>query len=339
MNEIEVSVVDWLSTESLRDIRKQVFIDEQGVPEALEWDADDQSAVHFLMHAEGDSLGTARLLADGHIGRLAILPAWRGKGLGQRLMHEVMTYAQARGMSTLLLSAQIQAQPLYQRLGFVVHSDPYMEAGIAHIAMRWQAQGLNSLQLPPIEFDSPGKFSIHNPPAQSPTGRLIDLPYQLGNQPYLIEIDESNSLDHLCLMLSQARRKILIYAADQAVWLFNRRDVLTGLEQLIARQPKCRIKVLLQETNKPFLKGHSLLNLMHRFPSLVDIRKQHPEREKLPQVYMLVDDCGVLMLPKAQQRQGFARYQSPDQVKRWNNRFEELWSTSQSDSAIRRFLL
>lgn len=339
MNEIDVSAVDWLSTEALREIRKQVFIDEQGVPEALEWDTDDQSAVHFLMRAESEALGTARLLDDGHIGRVAILPAWRGKGLGERLMREVMAYAQAQGMSTLLLSAQFQALPLYQRLGFVVDSEPYMEAGILHVAMRWQAELLDISELPPIEFESPGTFSIHNPPTQLPAVRTVDLPYQLGNQAELLELDENNALDHLCHMLGQARRQIHIYAADQAVWLFNRRDVLNAVEQLIARQPKCRIKVLLQDAGTPFLQGHSLLNLMHRFPSIVEIRKQHPEREKLPQVYMLADTCGILMLPKALLRQGFARYQSPDQVRRRTSEFDELWSTSQSDPAIRRFLL
>lgn len=341
MNEIDVSVVDWLSTQALRDIRQQVFIVEQGVPAALEWDADDHLAVHFLMRAEGEALGTARLLDDGHIGRVAVLPAWRGKGLGERLMREVMAYAQARGLNTLRLSAQVHAQSLYQRLGFLVESEPYMEAGILHVAMRWQAEALDvsASELPPIEFDSPGTFRIHNPAEQSPIDRVIDLPFQLGDQSELIEVDDSQALDHLCLMLSQSRRKIHIYAADQAVWLFNRRDVISHVEQLIARQPQCQIKVLLQQSGTPFLQGHSLLKLMHRFPSVLEIRTQHPVREKAPQVYMLADDCGVLMLPKANLRQGFARYQSPDQVRRWRSHFEELWSTSQSDPALRRFLL
>lgn len=343
MNEIDVSVVDWLNTQALRDIRQRVFIEEQGVPEALEWDADDHTAVHFLIRTEIEPLGTARLLDDGHIGRVAILPAWRGKGLGERLMREVMAYAQTLGMTELQLSAQVQAQGLYQRLGFVVSSEPYMEAGILHVAMRWQAESLDgfleSSELPSIEFESPGRFSIHNPPAPPQLRHSADLPYQLGEQTELIELDETNALDHLCHMLGQIRRKINIYAADQAIWLFNRRDVLSAMEQLIARQPKCRIRILLQDAGKPFLQGHSLLNLMHRFPSLVEIRKQHPEREKSTQVYMLGDSCGILMLPKASQRQGFVRYQSPDQVRRRSSEFDELWSTSQSDPAIRRFLL
>lgn len=339
MNEIDVSVVDWLTTSALREIRTQVFIHEQGVPEQLEWDADDQSAIHFLMRAESEPLGTARLLEDGHIGRVAILPAWRGKGLGERLMREVMAHAQSRGLRTLLLSAQVQAKGLYQRLGFQVCSEPYMEAGIVHVAMRWQADTFELAEVPAIEFHSPGRFPIHNPPAEPRQSRVIDLPYQLGHQRELIEIDESSALDHVCLMLSQARRQVIVYAADQAAWMFNRRDVLNSFEQLIGRQRKCRVRVLLQEAVPAFLHGHSLVNLMHRFPSLVDIRKQHPDRPKGPQVYMLVDTHGIVMLPRASQHQGFARYQSPDQVRRWGQHFEDLWATSQSDSAIRRFLL
>lgn len=339
MNEISITVVDWLSTEALRDIRKHVFIDEQGVPEELEWDSDDQHATHFLMCAQGQPLGTARLLDDGHIGRVAILPAWRGQGLGEHLMRNVMAHARQRGMTTLLLSAQLQATPLYQRLGFIRCSDEYLEAGILHVAMCWQSDVLERGELPPITFQSPGTFTVHNPPEQPRTPRIVDLPYQLGHQRELLDVAEHDALDHLCLMLSQARRQVTFYAADQATWLLNRSDLLGAVEALIARQPKCHTRVLLQHVSKPFLQGHSLLNLMHRFPSLIDIRKQHPDREASPQAYVLVDDCGILMLPKAAVKQGFARYNSPDQVRRWSHHFDELWASSQSDPAIRRFLL
>lgn len=340
MNEIRVEVVDWLSTEALRDIRRHVFIDEQLVPEDLEWDEDDHSATHFLMHDQGQPIGTARLLADGHIGRVAILPDWRGKSLGERLMREVMAHAEQQGMQQLLLSAQVYAIPFYQRLGYVVTSDEYVEAGIPHVAMSWQAEQMSdSGDLPAIEFNSPGRFSIHNPELEIRPARVPDLPYRLGEQREMIEMDEHQAVEHLCLMLSQVRRRVLVYAADQAVWLFNRRDVVDSIAQLIARQPKCRIRILLHEAGSAFLKGHSLLNLMHRFPSMIDIRVQHPERVKGLHVYTLMDDDGILMLPKLGQRQGFVRYCSPDQVKRWSNTHEDLWASSQTDPAIRRFLL
>lgn len=336
MNEITVRVVEWHSTEALRDIRRHVFIDEQRIDESLEWDSDDPVSTHFLMAVGEEPVGTARLLEDGHIGRVAILPAWRGRKLGERLMLAVMDHAQARGMPTLLLSAQSYALDFYRRLGFQVCSEEYLEAGIAHCAMRRDAE---QDALPPIEFQSPGRFSVHNPEDDSAPMPSLDLAWQLAEHRELIEIDEHQASDHLCWMLGQARRQVLICGADQAVWLFNRRDVILSMERLIARQPKARIRVLLNEAGKPFLQGHTLLNLMHRFPSVLEIRKQHPERTKAPQVYMLIDDSGILMLPKPLRREGFVRYNGPDQVRRWNSTFDDLWSSSQSDPAIRRFLL
>ena len=54
---------------------------------------------------------------------------------------------------------------------------------------------------------------------------------------------------------------------------------------------------------------------------------------------VISDDRGFLMLPKARQRDGFVRRDSPDQAKRWGDRFNELWASSQTDPALRRFLL
>lgn len=336
MNEISVRIVDWPSTEALRDIRRHVFIEEQQIPEALEWDEDDTISIHFLMSAGAEPVGTARLLLDGHIGRVAIMPQWRGRGLGERLMQAVMEHARVMGMQTLRLSAQTYALDFYRRLGFVPCSEEYLEAGIPHFAMRRDS---GSADLPAIEFLSPGRYSIHNPEEVVLPPRMLDMPWKLGDQRELIEVDEQQAADHLVWMLSQARRRVLVYAADQAIWLFNRKEVIHAMEQLVARQPKARIRILLHEASKTFVQGHTLLNLMHRFPSLLDIRKQHPERTRAQQVYMLIDDSGILMLPKAIRREGFVRYNSPDQVRRWHGSFEDLWASSQSDPAIRRFLL
>ena len=82
MNKIRVRVADWQKDNAeIRRIREAVFIAEQSVPPELEWDADDDSAVHFLAF-EGDfPIGTARLLPDGHIGRVSVLKDWRSTGL------------------------------------------------------------------------------------------------------------------------------------------------------------------------------------------------------------------------------------------------------------------
>jgi len=139
MNNLDIRLADWDSTPALRDIRQIVFIDEQQVPPELEWDADDAHATHFLLTADEQPVGTARLLDDGRIGRVALLPQARGKGLGRQLMLAVMQHARQQGMTQLRLSAQTHALDFYRQLGFVPCSEVYLDAGIPHQSMTWEA--------------------------------------------------------------------------------------------------------------------------------------------------------------------------------------------------------
>jgi predicted GNAT family N-acyltransferase len=136
MNKIRVRLADWHKDNAdIRRIREAVFIAEQCVPPELEWDADDDSAVHFLA-MEGDyAIGTARLLGDGQIGRVSVLKDWRGLKVGDALMQAVIVEAQNRDLKQQMLSAQVQATPFYERLGFKVVSEEFLEAGIPHVDM------------------------------------------------------------------------------------------------------------------------------------------------------------------------------------------------------------
>lgn len=138
MPDFRILITDWANEQDrLSRVRRVVFIDEQGVPEALEWDADDAGAVHLLAVDRGGlAIGCARLLPDGHIGRMAVLAAWRGQGIGQALLDAAIGAARARGICTLKLSAQTHAAGFYARAGFVAAGESYEEAGIPHVAMR-----------------------------------------------------------------------------------------------------------------------------------------------------------------------------------------------------------
>ncbi len=121
---------------ALAAVRRAVFIDEQGVPEALEWDEHDAVSTHWLAElADGTPVGCARLLPDGHIGRMAVLPAWRRQGIGRALLDAALARAQSRRLARALLSAQVHAAGFYLRAGFVALGAPYEEAGIPHVAM------------------------------------------------------------------------------------------------------------------------------------------------------------------------------------------------------------
>jgi predicted GNAT family N-acyltransferase len=120
-----------------RRIREAVFVHEQGVPQELEYDGQDAHCEHALAHtADGQAIGTARLLPDGHIGRMAVLPAWRGKGVGALLLQGLIEQARRRGHASVRLNAQLHASGFYRRFGFDVSGTEFIEAGIPHLAMR-----------------------------------------------------------------------------------------------------------------------------------------------------------------------------------------------------------
>ncbi len=136
MNEIHIRIADWKTDHAaLRRIREAVFIAEQAVPPELEWDADDASAVHFLALEGEYPMGTARLLPDGHIGRVAVLKDWRGLKVGDKLIRAVIAEAEQRGLKQQMLSAQVQASSFYERFGFAVVSGEFLDAGIPHVDM------------------------------------------------------------------------------------------------------------------------------------------------------------------------------------------------------------
>jgi predicted GNAT family N-acyltransferase len=120
----------------LQAVRRAVFIDEQHVPEALEWDGDDAVSLHVLAQdAQGHAIATGRLLPDGHIGRMAVVRDWRGRGVGRAMLEFLVACGRKRGDKALHLNAQTHALGFYERLGFVAHGGEFMDAGIPHRQM------------------------------------------------------------------------------------------------------------------------------------------------------------------------------------------------------------
>src|SRR5438067_6811203 len=115
------SVEDDMERDACYRVREAVFVEEQQVPRWEELDADDETADHFLAEADGLIVGTARLVDKGggvgKIGRVAVLAAYRGHGIGRDLMLRVID-AGFRRYDTLILDAQISVIPFYERLGF-----------------------------------------------------------------------------------------------------------------------------------------------------------------------------------------------------------------------------
>ena len=135
---VRVRLVSWdEASERLLALRTVVFVHEQHVPIELERDGRDPECLHALAEDEhGEAIGAARLLPDGHIGRMAVLSAARGQGVGTQMLRALIAVARTRGMIEVEVHAQLRARQFYASNGFVVTSDEYMEAGIPHVNMR-----------------------------------------------------------------------------------------------------------------------------------------------------------------------------------------------------------
>jgi predicted GNAT family N-acyltransferase len=137
---ISIQITHWDEAKShVMPIRREVFINEQQVPEELEWDEFDQDALHAIVKKDQEVIGTARLIIDGQdarIGRMAIKKDFRGQGIGQEMLEALVTKSLELHVTLIKLHAQVHAVSFYAKLGFEAHGEIFSEAGIDHVNMQ-----------------------------------------------------------------------------------------------------------------------------------------------------------------------------------------------------------
>ncbi len=122
-------------------IRKEVFVKEQGVPladEFDEFDTLDGKCEHILVHYNDLPVGTGRLrVVDqfGKLERICILEPYRKLGIGKIIIGALEKIAAEKGVTQVKLHGQTQAEGFYKKLGYHPSSDVFMEDGIPHILM------------------------------------------------------------------------------------------------------------------------------------------------------------------------------------------------------------
>jgi predicted GNAT family N-acyltransferase len=136
--ETEIHAASWQDDRvAIERIRRAVFIVEQGIPEADEWDDSDPVSRHVLAGTtKRDAVGTGRLEPTGKIGRVAVLPQHRGEGIGSMIVGHLVNQATELGLKQVYLHAQTNAVGFYERLGFRVDGPGFDEVGIPHRRMR-----------------------------------------------------------------------------------------------------------------------------------------------------------------------------------------------------------
>lgn len=137
-NKYRITQTSWEKhKKDLIRIRTLVFINEQAVPPELEWDGYDSDCWQIIAQTEdGDSIATGRMLYDGHIGRMAVLAEFRNQGIGSAILNELIKIAKQQKLNEVFLHAQTSAIEFYQKHGFSITSDEFMDAGIPHVTMR-----------------------------------------------------------------------------------------------------------------------------------------------------------------------------------------------------------
>src|SRR4249919_2794113 len=140
-----VSAVDYAADrDALRSVRDAVFVREQGVPPELELDAQDPDCLHVLARdADGHPIGTGRLTPSHTLGRMAVLPEWRDRGVGAAMLAALTELARGRRWNAIELHARADAVGFYLRHGYLPFGPRYLEAGIEHQSMRHALGGPN----------------------------------------------------------------------------------------------------------------------------------------------------------------------------------------------------
>ena len=133
---IIIKVTNTLS-EDEKMIRETVFIEEQKFK--IEFDDTDDIATHIVMYIDNNPVGCCRLYKqenEYHIGRIAVLKPYRGKGYGEKILLEAEKVAKKMGADSISLSAQVRASGFYEKLGYKKHGEIYFDEYCEHIAMK-----------------------------------------------------------------------------------------------------------------------------------------------------------------------------------------------------------
>lgn len=168
---MRISKVSWAEAEpELSAIRHAVFIEEQCVPEAMEWDGEDEAALHVLVIEDGQPVACGRMLSDGHIGRMAVLPHYRQKGIGRLVLKTLLMEAEKLRRGRVFLNAQTQAAGFYAKYGFKQVGGEFPDANIPHLRMEKTLD--NFSETLNTRFAIPGRLRFQDSGAGLPVAEI-----------------------------------------------------------------------------------------------------------------------------------------------------------------------
>lgn len=298
MSEFSVRQADWeRDGDALRDIRTRVFIEEQNVPLDLEWDGLDSECIHMLAEADGRPIGTGRLTPDGHVGRMAVLAEWRGRGVGERLLRNLVDAGMGRGDRQCVLSAQVSAIGFYERFGFQAEGDTFLDAGIEHRRMR-------------LDY------------ARDDAGEVLEGHGELAAG--------------LLRVARAARHDFSLYAPDLAPQLTDSAAFADALKAVALSGSRARVRLLGREAHSLARSGNAALRMASALPSHCAVHVVSEEDESGDEIYAFNDAGGVFHQTRLDSALGTLTSNSPLAAREMQRRFDPLWERSEPAPDARR---
>ncbi len=196
-------------------------------------------------------------------------------------------------------------------------------------------------ELAAIEFESPGRFAVHNPgSASTDSAQTEPAPFVLGTHGALERFNQvEQARAHALALLQQAQRSLCIYSHDLEPWLYHHSSVQQACSQFLLASPRNQLRILLRDSSRAVKEGHRLLSLARRLSSNLQIRKLNPDYPNEELAFLLADDCGLLILPDPGQFSGYALYQDLVRARQRRSQFDQAWDTSLIDLDLRSLLL
>ncbi len=311
---IDIEQCPWKASHSvLMGIRRQVFIDEQSVPESEEFSEEDEKAIHWIAYgANNVAMGTARLL-NNQVGRMAVLKPYRKHGVGSALMRQIIRYAATSGLDSIQLDAQVHALPFYEAMKFESDGPVFEEVGIPHQHMTLALKHFLTPRITPATADISEEERSH--------------------------IALNNINDFRCqasIIAQKAHRQIRILSPSLDPNIFDNDALKSNLLNFARQHPYAEIHILVQNPQLLVQNSHRLLNLYHRLPSRVQMRTLNPECQTSHTEFMITDQAGILYKQTLNRYTGYAVYWSPVNATELANDFDTLWNSSEPDPELRR---
>lgn len=265
--------------EDCKRVRQKVFIEEQQIPADEEWDAEDALSEHFLLLLNDRPVATARLTSQGSIGRLAVLKAVRGKGLGEKIMQRVLEHCRRTGLKKVTLNAQISALNFYLKLGFKIAGEEYLEVGIPHLPM---------------------ELSLIADLTEETHFTAEDLQQALTSTQELRLQGKAQIQLAIEVLTHQAARSVSLEAPNYPARWFSD-QALEPLLSLARRHQHSRVECIFAETLTFSRQPSNLLKLHQRAPTHIKIRKAYTANRQAQQAFLLIDDKHLIWWPHFQE--------------------------------------